>query len=78
MPDNETSVSDSIDLDDFPIDASYTGPRMEVDAEGNPVLTLEFVQAMIQEFKEQRLIHKRYAFQVCLARVRARACVRLC
>ena len=33
-------------------------------AEGGYRLTLDFVKAMLQEFKEQRLIHKRFAFEI--------------
>lgn len=36
------------------------------DGEGGYVLTESFVQAMIQEFKEQRLIHRRYAMWILL------------
>lgn len=28
------------------------------------MITLEFVKAMLEEFRQERLIHKRYAFQV--------------
>ena len=35
-----------------------------VDAEGQPYITLGFIKAMLEEFKAERLIHKRYAFQV--------------
>lgn len=40
---------------------SYTGPRME-----DGVITPEFVSAMVEEFKAQRLIHKKYALQILL------------
>ncbi len=35
-----------------------------MDGEGQPYITLGFIKAMLEEFREQRLIHKRYAFQV--------------
>ena len=34
--------------------------------DGAYVLTLEFVQEMMKEFKEQRTIHKRFAFDIIL------------
>lgn len=67
LPEEEQRiVSDSIELDEMVVEDSYRGPRMEVDDEGKPFITLEFVQAMMEEFKEERLIHKRYAFQIIL------------
>lgn len=39
--------------------------RCAVDGEGRPYITLDFIRAMIEEFKAERLIHRRYAFQVC-------------
>lgn len=39
---------------------SYTGPRM------GDELTLDFVQAMVAEFKAQRLIHKKYVVRLLL------------
>lgn len=36
------------------------------DGAGGYVITEEFVRAMLQEFKEQRLIHRRFAFQILL------------
>eukprot|EP00878_Enallax_costatus_P012985 GHUV01013567.1.p1 GENE.GHUV01013567.1~~GHUV01013567.1.p1 ORF type:complete len:397 (+),score=89.50 GHUV01013567.1:417-1607(+) len=66
-PDSEiTHVSDTIDLSSMPVEDSYTGPRMKEDGAGGYVITEEFVKAMLQEFKEQRLIHRRFAFQILL------------
>lgn len=36
------------------------------DGAGGYVITEDFVKAMLQEFKEQRLIHRRFAFQILL------------
>ncbi|KAI8470533.1 MAG: phosphatase 5-like protein [Monoraphidium minutum] len=49
-----THVSDTIDLS-----------TME-DGSGGYVMTREFVVAMMEEFKQQRLIHRRFAFQILL------------
>ncbi len=38
---------------------SYTGPRM---VDGN--ITPEFVAALVEEFKAQRLVHKRYVVEM--------------
>lgn len=34
--------------------------------EGGYELDLEFIKAMMEEFREQRLVHKRFAFQIVL------------
>jgi hypothetical protein len=39
---------------------------MQDDGEGGYVITRDFVLAMMDEFKAQRLIHKRFAFQILL------------
>jgi hypothetical protein len=36
------------------------------DGAGGYVITEDFVLAMLAEFKEQRLIHRRFAFQILL------------
>ena len=36
------------------------------DGAGGYQITLDFVKAMMQEFKEQRLIHRRFVFQIVL------------
>jgi len=40
------------------VDDSYDGPKMEDE------ITLEFVKAMIERFKNQKTIHKKFAFSV--------------
>lgn len=40
----------------------YTGPHL---TDGK--VTLEFVLAMLEQFKNQKLIHKKYAFQIIIA-----------
>ncbi|WIA19890.1 hypothetical protein OEZ85_005790 [Tetradesmus obliquus] len=66
-PDSEiTHVSDTIDLSTMPVEDSYKGPRMQEDGAGGYTITEEFVLAMLEEFKEQRLIHRRFAFQILL------------
>lgn len=41
-----------------------------MDGEGRPYITLGFIKAMMEEFRQERLIHKRYAFQVRQAKSR--------
>ncbi|KAF6250888.1 phosphatase 5-like protein [Scenedesmus sp. NREL 46B-D3] len=66
-PDSEVAhVSETIDLSSMPVEDAYSGPRMQDDGAGGYVMTEEFVLAMLNEFKEQRLIHRRFAFQILL------------
>eukprot|EP00775_Hariotina_reticulata_P007235 gene7235-7448_t len=66
-PDSEiTHVSDTIDLSTMPVEDSYAGPRMQEDGAGGYVITLDFVKEMLETFKEEKLIHRRFAFQILL------------
>lgn len=65
---DETPVfptSEKIVLTEINIDDSYMGPRMQM-SDGECQITLEFVKEMLEEFKEQRIIHKRFAFEIVL------------
>lgn len=69
-PESQVSVMATIDLTTMVVEDSYTGPRMEGSNEEGYEVTLPFVKAMMQEFKEQRLIHKRFAFEIVLKAAR--------
>ncbi|XP_024387762.1 serine/threonine-protein phosphatase 5 [Physcomitrium patens] len=55
------SVADSLDYHTIVVDDSYQGARIEEDN-----ITLDFVTKMIDDFKQQRSVHTRYAFQILL------------
>eukprot|EP00197_Chlamydomonas_leiostraca_P003143 CAMPEP_0202869786 /NCGR_PEP_ID=MMETSP1391-20130828/13229_1 /ASSEMBLY_ACC=CAM_ASM_000867 /TAXON_ID=1034604 /ORGANISM="Chlamydomonas leiostraca, Strain SAG 11-49" /LENGTH=507 /DNA_ID=CAMNT_0049550165 /DNA_START=71 /DNA_END=1594 /DNA_ORIENTATION=+ len=67
LPEEEVVlVSSTIDLTTMPVEESYKGPRMQgSDAEGYTI-THEFVLAMLDEFKAQRVVHRRFAFEIIL------------
>ncbi|KAL3651317.1 Serine/threonine-protein phosphatase 5 [Castilleja foliolosa] len=48
----------TLDLD---VEPHYSGPRIEGD-----VVTLDFVKQMMDDFKKQKFLHKRYACQIVL------------
>ncbi|KAG4935590.1 hypothetical protein JHK84_049793 [Glycine max] len=48
-------------LHDLDVEPQYSGARIEGD-----VVTLNFVKKMIEDFKNQKFLHKRYAFQIVL------------
>ncbi|RCV15638.1 hypothetical protein SEVIR_3G074800v4 [Setaria viridis] len=55
------SVADSIDYHIIEVEPQYAGPRIDGEE-----ITLDFVKAMLNEFKKQKCIHKRYAYQIVL------------
>lgn len=44
------------------VGSDYTGPRLK-----DGQVTLEFVREMLEHFKNQKLIHKKYVFQIIIA-----------
>ncbi|KEH33779.1 serine/threonine-protein phosphatase 5 isoform X1 [Medicago truncatula] len=48
-------------LQDLDVEPQYSGARIEGDT-----ITLDFVKKMMDDFKKQKCLHKRYAFQIVL------------
>ncbi|KAG8659862.1 serine/threonine-protein phosphatase 5 isoform X2 [Manihot esculenta] len=55
------SVADAIDFRSIDVEQQYSGARIEGDN-----VTLDFVKNMLDDFKNQKCLHKRYAFQIVL------------
>ncbi|KAL3638278.1 Serine/threonine-protein phosphatase 5 [Castilleja foliolosa] len=55
------SITESIDYHTIDVEPQYSGPRIEGD-----VVTLDFVKKMMDDFKKQKCLHKRYACQIVL------------
>ncbi|WOL12397.1 hypothetical protein Cni_G21164 [Canna indica] len=55
------SVAESIDFRTIEVDPQYIGARIE-----GEVVTLEFVKKMMDDFRNQKYLHKRYAYQIVL------------
>lgn len=55
------SVADTIDYRTIEVEPQYSGARIEGDT-----VTLEFINNMLEDFKNQKCVHKRYAFQIVL------------
>ena len=60
-------MSESITLEDILVDDAYDGPRMARDEGEAYVVTEAFVKEMMEAFKEQKRIHRRFALTVVLA-----------
>ncbi|KAL2496683.1 Serine/threonine-protein phosphatase 5 [Forsythia ovata] len=55
------SIAESIDYRAIDVEPQYAGARIEGD-----VVTLDFVKRMMDDFKNQKCLHKRYAYQIVL------------
>lgn len=62
--DKKRSVADSLDVEAINVESSYDGPRIN---EETKQIDLPFVEAMIQRFKDQKKIHRKYTFMIVLA-----------
>ena len=49
------------------VEESYDGPRLEVDETGAPQVTPAFLEALIERFKAQKLLHSKYTIMLLLA-----------
>eukprot|EP00850_Spirogloea_muscicola_P022878 SM000316S12293 [mRNA] locus=s316:27000:31545:+ [translate_table: standard] len=58
---DHVSVADAIEYASIEVESSYMGARIE----GTGV-TLDFVKQMLDDFKNQKPLHRRYAFQILL------------
>lgn len=63
-PDDDTSAMDSINLDSIEVEPTYEGPHMASQGEGCYYVTVDFVKAMIEEFKAQKMIHRRFVLHI--------------
>ncbi|KAL9241271.1 hypothetical protein vseg_015401 [Gypsophila vaccaria] len=62
VPESERrSVADTIDYKSIEVEPQYSGARIEGD-----VVTFDFVKKMMEDFKKEKCLHKRYAFQIVL------------
>lgn len=55
------SVAESIDFHSIDVEPQYSGARIE-----GEVVTLDFIKKMMEDFRNQKRLHKRYAFQIVL------------
>lgn len=55
------SAAEGLDLDSITVEDDYDGVRLDKE------MTKEFVDDMIQRFKDGKKIHRKYVFQIILA-----------
>lgn len=61
VEDTKKCVADTIDLESIVIEDEYTGPKLE-----NGKVTLEFMKQLLQHFKDQKKLHRKYAYKILL------------
>lgn len=64
LPEDTTSALVNINLDEIDVEGSYSGPVMEKNEDGEYALTIDFIQAMMNEFRNQKKIHRRFSMQI--------------
>lgn len=53
------AVSETIDVEAITVESSYTGPHLV-----NGKVTLEFMQELMELYKQQKKLHRKYAMKV--------------
>lgn len=59
--DDAPSAAEGLDLDSMAVDADYDGVRLEKE------MTTEFIDDMLERFKNGKKIHKKYVYQIVIA-----------
>ena len=59
-------VAERVDLSTMSVEASYDGPRMKGSDEKGYSISSTFVEEMVEAFRQQKKIHKRFAFEIVL------------
>ncbi|KAL7747963.1 Palmitoyl-protein thioesterase 1 [Sorochytrium milnesiophthora] len=54
------------DLNNIIVEDSYTGPRLS-DSGENGGMTAEFVEQMVEHFRKEKRLHRKYAYKILLA-----------
>mmetsp|Transcript_32764 Transcript_32764/g.45483 ORF Transcript_32764/g.45483 Transcript_32764/m.45483 type:complete len:487 (+) Transcript_32764:227-1687(+) len=61
---SQAPLSETLDIGEYVAGTEYSGPRLGGADEKE--ITLEFVKAMMEQFKNQKSIHIRYAFEIII------------
>ncbi|XP_046859960.1 serine/threonine-protein phosphatase 5-like [Xenia sp. Carnegie-2017] len=58
---NKKSFSETLDVDSIVVESSYDGPHLE-----DGKVTLKFLQELLERFKNQKKIHRKYAYTILI------------
>lgn len=67
---SDTDGDWNVDTDSIVVDASYSGPQLTPDENGNIHITSTFAIDVMEYFKEQKRLHRKYVLQVLAAAIR--------
>lgn len=62
VEEKSASVADTIDVDAMLVEDKYDGPKLAADGKVN----VDFTDQLLDHYKDQKLLHRRYAFQILL------------
>ena len=63
--DKKSSIMDQFDINNIEVESSYEGPSFTFsDASCN--ITLEFVKSLIEHYREQKVLHRKYAMKILI------------
>lgn len=61
---DQPSPLESFDLSTITVESSYDGPHLEQDSNGKYFVTESFMLALMDHYKSQKVLHKKYAIIV--------------
>lgn len=68
---SEQTSEPPIDPESFPVEDSYTGPRLEINPDTKePIVSEAFVLQTSEHFRDQKLLHKKYVIQILQAAIK--------
>ena len=61
----KSSVVDQLDVNSIEVESSYQGPSFTFnDTSSN--ITLDFVKSLIEHYREQKVLHRKYAIKILI------------
>ncbi len=60
------SPLETFDPSQVSVESSYSGPHLPQDGDGNYMVTFEFMKELLETFKNEGKLHRRYALVVSI------------
>ena len=63
-----TSVAENLDMESMVVEDKYDGPRLSLASDKSEVskVTVDFMDQLLEHYRDQKLLHRKYAFQILL------------
>ncbi|XP_021945606.1 serine/threonine-protein phosphatase 5 [Folsomia candida] len=62
VDENKKCVAESVDIEAIAVERDYSGPRLE----NGDIVTLQFVKDLMEWYKSQKTLHRKYAYKILL------------